>query len=316
MATIATKEEEDVFAVPPQQLKELLPTTKTTNQLEPINKFGSDTIVAKLNNLHINGVGAAAHDDEEQWNNCPSSPQTIIITDQGDDVDEEQEPEDEVPQSKFPTKFSRLGRNLDELVQHNNSVCVDFESSANSDLLNIVSEAAAANRTREGDSEDEDDDDEGEVDELNDKVQTYQHQKQQKQLQLRENRKSEGDGGVVIRSQVNNKKEQEEENNEAPPALPGKRVHNSKSMCDNDLRVDHLINKKDSMRIRFDDNGEAQIQKRDILHRKFYKSVDDELHKKAVASMSSGKSQCMTLDRVFKKLRGQMRKCGNYDGSG
>lgn len=80
----------------------------------------------------------------------------------------------------------------------------------------------------------------------------------------------------------------------------------ARQLCDNDLIVDHLINKKDSMRIKFDDNGDAMIQKRTILHRKFYKSVDDELNKRG----SLNKNQCVTFDRVFRKLREQIScKC-------
>lgn len=178
----------------------------------------------------------------------------------------------------------------DDWVQHNNSVCVDDDTGTNSDLLAMVSEATSAcehdeHNDGEGTDEDDDDDDDEEPDAL--------------PMPRRQGRVSEGDGGHV--SGLGGHAQA------VGLGQLGKRAHNSKSMCDNDLLVDHLINKKDSMRIRFDQNGDAQIQKRDILHRKFYKSVDDELHKQAVAS-TSAKSQCMTLDRVFRKLRGQIRK--------
>lgn len=281
MATTTSVKEEEVAAVVHHQPQ------FASNQLDSIgigenksaNKFGSDTIAAQLNSLQLSEGAADAKET-----NCVVVPQPVIVTTAtdgrlgGDGVGDQQQQQ---PLRQNPSRL-KIGRSaLDDLLQHNNSVCVDFDSSANSDLMNIVSEAAA------GDTEEEEEEEEGDID----KVQSYQQQ------HPREARKSEGDGGTLAGG-----------GGGQMPAQIGKRVHNSKSMCDNDLRVDHLINKKDSMRIRFDDNGEAQIQKRDILHRKFYKSVDDELHKKTVASMSGGKSQCMTLDRVFKKLRGQIRK--------
>lgn len=233
----------------PQSLDDHHP--KHTNQLVPIsgtaNKFGSDTIAAKLSNLQMS-------DNEDAGSRGVALAAEPVIT---------------------SDSLSVVADCSDDFVQHNNSVCVDDDS----DLLAIVSEATidACNQEYSDDEEEED----GDV--VSDPPLTT----------VRQSRKSEGDGG-----------------SQSGPTLPvAKRVHNSKSMCDNDLLVDHLINKKDSMRIRFADNGDALIQKRNILHRKFYKSVDDELHKKAVASMG-GKSQCMTLDRVFKKLRGQIRKCG------
>ena len=179
----------------------------------------------------------------------------------------------------------------EDFIKHNNSVCVEegMDSQLHSELLAIASNVEVL----------DEEDDETEEDELSREEASVGPVIQKP----RESRKSEGD--VIGGSKVSEKDVE---------LLAKQRVHNSKSMCDNDLRVDHLINKKDSMRIRFDDNGDAQIQKRDILHRKFYKSVDDELHKKAVQSMS-GKSQCMTLDRVFKKLKGQIRKLGeDFDG--
>lgn len=238
-----------------------------TRQLNPINvngdRFGSDSIVAQLGNLRISG------DNED---NCIVVPQQPVV-------------ENTNGNGQLMQKI--CGRRVEDFVQHNNSVCVDFDSGAmqSDDIMNIVSEARDA--CKGADPEDDDDDQEEEEDDMQDDAEVNFRAKNDLP---RESRRSEGD---VVSG--------------AAKEVLGKRVHNSKSMCDNDLRVDHLINKKDSMRIRFDDNGDAQIQKRDILHRKFYKSVDDELHKKAVASMN-GKSQCMTLDRVFKKLRGQMRK--------
>lgn len=200
------------------------------------------------------------------------------------------------PQTRqLPKRAMLKAGNCDEFLQHNNSVCVDFSeeggggNSASSDLMAIIKEVVA-----EGKEEDEEEDDDDAEDEENNTV-------------AGEEEEEEDDDGKELPAPGKERmirKSLSVERTEIA-AIKAQRVHSSKSMCDNDLRVDHLINKKDSMRIRFDDNGEAQIQKRDILNRKFYKSVDDELHKKALTSMSGNKSQCMTLDRVFKKLRGR-----------
>lgn len=82
-----------------------------------------------------------------------------------------------------------------------------------------------------------------------------------------------------------------------------KTAKTAKQVYDAELLMDSLINKKDSMRIKFDENGDALIQKKNIFHRKFYTSVEDELDKKAYQ-----KNQCVNFDRVFKKIREQIRK--------
>lgn len=246
-----------------------------TNQLNSIvvdgNKFGSDTIVAKLSNLRIS---------DSANGQVPKADDTgllLSVNGIGSQLKSHVQEED----------FSSTSS-----IQHNNSVCVDGDGEDNNnELLAIVTEASHSNHRNTNNNIDS---------VINRKKSSY-----------RESRKSEGDG---MRGAGGGGLDEDEVEVEVvmtdKELLPVKRTHTSKSMCDNDSIVDHLINKKDSMRIRFDDNGDALIQKRNILHRKFYKSVDDELHKKASRSLSlhNNKNQCMTLDRVFKKLRESVRK--------
>lgn len=256
-----------------------------TNQLNSIvvdgDKFGSDTIVAKLSNLRIS---------DSPNGRAPKADDTGLLLLSVNGIG-----------SQLKSKVEEEDFSSTSSIQHNNSVCVDGDGEDNNnELLAIVTEASHSNHNINIDSV------------INRKKSSY-----------RESRKSEGDGMNVARGGELDRDEDEVEVEVTTMAdkelMPVKRAHTSKSMCDNDLIVDHLINKKDSMRIRFDDNGDALIQKRNILHRKFYKSVDDELHKKASRSSSvqNNKNQCMTLDRVFKKLRESVRKSkGRKCGAG
>lgn len=252
-----------------------------SNQLRSImesgaNKFGS-SIAAELSNLQIIDSAEARHSSLASTNATTSGGGPAVAN-------------RSVlaitglfvngPQSASTTN----GDAADEWVQHNNSVCLADDDDNEGDNRFAI-DGRRARRQRDGLSRPE---------------------------SAVINREAEGE--------IEEGKEAEEEEKRQAKAIEiplraGGAPNISKSLCDNDLIVDHLINKKDSMRIRFDDNGDALIQKRNILHRKFYKSVDDELHKKAAASLNS-KNQCMTLDRVFKKLREQIRKLMDGGGKG